>query len=295
MHRTIVVALVIWLTSTLLWWAFAFLPLPSTPPEWIVAAQNACFGRLPNGLPEPWGWMNLILSPITLLIAIMLIWSPQEALVGWRKLVRSNWGKVFTGFLLVTTAIEAGWVARKISNALQSQSIPFDLQDVSEDLPIEYPMTDKPTPNFKLINQFEKEITNKTFIGKPVVVTFAFAHCSSVCPLVLQRVLEGVTKASGAEILVITLDPWRDKPSRLKDMARDWNLPEFAHVLSSQNTEDVTQTLDALKVPWSRDEKTGDITHPGLVFILNSKGNLAFMFNNPKSKWLTQALNKLAE
>ena len=36
--------LVLWLVSTLSWWGFAFLPLSSTPPEWLSAARAACFG-----------------------------------------------------------------------------------------------------------------------------------------------------------------------------------------------------------------------------------------------------------
>ena len=39
-----VLVLVLWLGATLLWWGFAFMPLPSAPPEWLTAARVACFG-----------------------------------------------------------------------------------------------------------------------------------------------------------------------------------------------------------------------------------------------------------
>ena len=61
--RVPALVLLLWLLSTLLWWAFAFTPLPSEPPAWLSAARHACFGSADNGLPAAQGWMLLTLGP----------------------------------------------------------------------------------------------------------------------------------------------------------------------------------------------------------------------------------------
>ena len=66
-------AVVLWLGATLFWWAFAFMPLPSAPPEWLTAARVACFGATVHGLPAASGWLLLVLAPVMLLAVIIAI------------------------------------------------------------------------------------------------------------------------------------------------------------------------------------------------------------------------------
>jgi cytochrome oxidase Cu insertion factor (SCO1/SenC/PrrC family) len=46
-------------------------------------------------------------------------------------------------------------------------------------------------------------------------------------------------------------------------------------------------------VPFTRDERTGDIAHPGLVFLVDADGRLAYTFSNPSPAWLREALRRL--
>ena len=57
---------VAWFAITGAWWALAFAPLP-VAEAWLASARTVCFGTLPNGLPEPWGWMLLLLAPAAIL------------------------------------------------------------------------------------------------------------------------------------------------------------------------------------------------------------------------------------
>ena len=61
-----------WFGITAGWWALAFAPLPAAE-AWLAAARSVCFGTLPNGLPEPWGWMLLVLAPAAMLWVVALL------------------------------------------------------------------------------------------------------------------------------------------------------------------------------------------------------------------------------
>jgi cytochrome oxidase Cu insertion factor (SCO1/SenC/PrrC family) len=45
--------------------------------------------------------------------------------------------------------------------------------------------------------------------------------------------------------------------------------------------EEVNKVLDAYNVARTRDEKTGDVVHPSLVYVINSDGRLHYALNSP--------------
>ena len=72
-----------------------------------------------------------------------------------------------------------------------------------------------------LTDQCGREVTLESFRGRPVLVTFAYAHCETVCPLVVADVLAARAPLARdpPAVLIVTLDPWRDTPSRLASIA----------------------------------------------------------------------------
>jgi protein SCO1 len=116
--------------------------------------------------------------------------------------------------------------------------------------------------------------------GRPVLVTFAYAHCATICPLVVKHALTAQEALRGtaheAAVVIVTLDPWRDPPSRLPAMATAWGLPaQDAWVLSGA-VADVESTLDAWNVPRSRDVTNGEVTHPSLTYVVDRDGSIAY-------------------
>ena len=81
-------AFVAWLAVTLMWWALAFAPLPA-PDAWLASVRSVCFGIQPNGLPEPWGWAGLIVSPLAMLGFLLAVWG-RELLEQLRGLARGR-------------------------------------------------------------------------------------------------------------------------------------------------------------------------------------------------------------
>jgi cytochrome oxidase Cu insertion factor (SCO1/SenC/PrrC family) len=283
--------LMLWTLTTLWWWAFAFVPLPSEPPAWLSAARYACFGALDSGLPEPQGWMLLIGAPLTLLAAVCALWG-RELLRSVTGGARSTSGKVVIATIVALVVLDGAWVSGKVSAARAIARWDPTIRDAPAALPAEYSRGTEHAPDFALVDQHGRSVALRDMRGRPVIVTFVFAHCQALCPLVLQTV-KTATTTGAPEVLAITLDPWRDTPGALPGIAREWTMPSHFHVLSSSSADDVTRVVTAFGVPFERDPLTGDIAHPGLVFVVDRAGRLAYTFNNPSATWIRDAVARL--
>jgi cytochrome oxidase Cu insertion factor (SCO1/SenC/PrrC family) len=80
---------------------------------------------------------------------------------------------------------------------------------------------------------------------------------------------------SDVAVVIITLDPWRDVPSRLPSLAARWGLAPTDAILSGA-VADVERTLDAWEVGRSRDARTGEIAHAPVVHLIDRRGRLAY-------------------
>jgi hypothetical protein len=58
-------------------------------------------------------------------------------------------------------------------------------------------------------------------------------------------------------------------------MAAQWGLPADAFVLSGEVSA-VETTLDRWTVPRTRDPRTGALTHPNLVYVMDRTGRIAY-------------------
>ena len=281
--------LVIWLGAVLLWWGFAFMPLPSKPPEWLTAARAACFGSAESGLPAAYGWSLLVLAPASFLVGIVVLWG-SELRGSVRFVARSPVGMCVFAVIGAALIVEGVWVSAKVRAGVAVAAWNQGAQDDSH-LPASYPRQTAGAPDFTLVDQDGEKISIGRFKGQPVVLTFVFAHCQTMCPLIVQNIKQA---APDARVLLVTLDPWRDTPNVLPGIARRWDVPKTFHVLSAGSAADVLRVVDAYQVPFERNETTGDITHPGLVFLVDALGRLAYTFNNPSPIWIREGLDRLA-
>jgi cytochrome oxidase Cu insertion factor (SCO1/SenC/PrrC family) len=77
-------------------------------------------------------------------------------------------------------------------------------------------------------------------------------------------------------VLVVTLDPWRDTPGRLGAIADAWRLTGDARVLSGA-PDVVERALNAWRIPRVRNERTGDLSHPSIVYVIGPNGRIAYV------------------
>ncbi len=168
-----------------------------------------------------------------------------------------------------------------------------EVSSESSPFPKNYPVTNKISPNFQLIDQFGKRWGLEKFQGRSIILTFVFAHCTTMCPLVVKVSMEAALKSNEKPILIaITLDPWRDTPSTLAAAAENWGFKEDMYYLSG-NVSEVNKLIDAFDYPRQRDEESGEISHPGLIYLLDKKGRIYYTLNNPSSDWIMSALNRM--
>jgi protein SCO1/2 len=284
--------LVLWLGAVLLWWGFAFLPLSSTPPEWLTAARAACFGSIESGLPAPYGWALLVLAPASFLVGIFVLWG-SELRASVLSVARSPLGACVFALIAAALVAEGGWVSAKVRAGLAVAAWDPAREDASA-LPAAYPRRTAAAPDFTLVDQNGERVSLGRFQGTPVLLTFVFAHCQTMCPLLVQTLKQAAPDAATSAVLLVTVDPWRDTPSSLPGIARHWDVPRHFHILSSGSVAEVLRVLHAYQVPFERSETSGDITHPGLVFLVDAQGRLAYTFDNPPPAWIRDGLDRLA-
>jgi cytochrome oxidase Cu insertion factor (SCO1/SenC/PrrC family) len=283
--------LLLWAVATLGWWAFAFTPLPGEPPAWLAAARHACFGSVESGLPAAHGWMLLILGPASFLVGILVLWG-RDVPASLASAVRGRAGAVVAAVLVLAVGVEGAWVLRRVHAA---RAVGAFMQTIQEDgaLPEDYARQTGVAPGLDLVDQHGDRVSLAALRGRPVVLAFVFAHCQTLCPLVVETLRDAADGDGRARVLLVTLDPWRDTPRVLPGIARQWALPEGFHVLSSDRVEDVVDVARRYGVAFTRDERTGDIVHPGLVFLIDADGRLAYTFMNPSRAWVREALRRV--
>jgi len=279
-HRWALGALVFLLGVTAAWWALALWPLPETSPAWLARARNVCFNVTETGLPGVSGWLLLVGQPLGMVGVLLVGWGRPVAR-GIRALARLRRGRVAVG--IVVAGVAAGLVGAgiRVADAIDRTEIRLG---GGPPLPEALPRLDRPVPASELVDQNGWTVSTDDLSGRPAFVTFAFGNCETVCPLVVRNALEarrrlqdvGKGKADRRPtVVVVTLDPWRDTPTRLAHLAERWGLGPGDRVLGGPSDR-VNAALDGWKVPRKRDLRTGDIAHPSLVYLLDAQGRIAF-------------------
>jgi protein SCO1/2 len=265
------------LTVTVAWWALALWPVGGGSSEWLERVRSVCFGSTASGLPDVSGWMMLVGQPLGMFALAVGIWR-EEMPAAFRGLAGSPGGRLLltaaAGLLVVGTALAGMRVGDGRALALAEGSFP------EEELPgSTYPRLDQTAPIFTLVNQEGEGIGLEALRGRTVIVTFGFGHCLTLCPLQIHNAVAARARFDDVDrpaLVVITLDPWRDTPSRLREIATQWGMEgEGVHVLSG-DVSTVEAALDAWNIPRSRDLRTGDIVHPALVYVVDPEGRIAY-------------------
>ena len=267
-------ALGVVLAITVGWWALALWPMDDAP-AWLRLTREVCFGTAETGLPSPGGWLVLTGQPLGMLLVLFAVWG-RDVREGLARLSQRVSGQLILG---VCAALLVASIAGVTIRVQVADARPFATSPTEEIAVRLNRINDRPKP-FSLVNQLGDTVTLERFKGRPVLVAFAYAHCETVCPIIVNDVLNArdQLQAYDPAVLIVTLDPWRDTPSRLPSIAGRWGMTGDAFVLSGE-IEQVERTLNAWRIPRVRNEKTGDLSHPSLVYIVGHDGQIAYVVN----------------
>ena len=261
---------------TATWWALALWPVAEAP-AWLARTRYVCFGVNDSGLPDAGGWVGLIAGPVGMLTILLV-----ACRVAIRNLLRAARNSIalratFTALTIGALALAAGatWRVR------QAYATPLENFSTPGLQPETYPRLDRPAPALELTAHDGSARALSTLRGRVVFITFAYAHCQTVCPLVVHDVLSArqlLHQEDGAApaVLIVTLDPWRDTPSRLSAIARAWQFPADDAWVLGGSVPAVEAVLTAWQVPRVRNDRNGEVTHPSLVYIVDRAGRIAF-------------------
>ena len=253
---------------TAAWWALALWPAGAVEPEWLQRTRAVCFGSMPGGLPDAGGWIVLIGEPLGMLGVLAAVWGRalredlRRLFADWR------WRPVM---LVIASAAVIGVVqtGRLVAyTAGLGQPVPIVLSGAPT-------VVDIDVTTHVLVDQHGRQTSLADLGGRSVLLTFAFGHCATVCPVVVHdvRVARDAAKRADVPIVVITLDPWRDTPEHLPMIATAWELGPDDRVLSG-SIESVERVLDALGVQRRRDGRTGDLEHATVVMVTDARGHV---------------------
>ena len=264
---------------TAAWWALALWPVGAAAPEWLARTRAACFGATPGGLPDAGGWILLIGEPIGMAAFFLAVWggSVQSEL---ERLRHDRVWRVVASAVVLSGLAAFGVIGLRVSRAYSAgRPVPR----IAGGLPTKL---DKEPPAVTLVDQHGQRISLAELRGQTVLLTFAFGHCTTVCPTIVNDLIAArqTSRRADVRLVVITLDPWRDTPDRLPYLAEHWGLAPGDRVLSGSVAE-VSSALDALGIARARNVATGTIDHTATVMLLSERGRLAWRLDG----WLGDA------
>lgn len=275
-----------WCLTSAAWVWLALSPVAAQGgPEWLVRTRELCFGTLETGLPDVHGWITLA-APLPMLLALLgLMGRDLSIQVGHMSRL---WPKPLSALLLlslpVTTLVYSGWRVAQAPRLLESSS--------ATHLPPDYPQLAEPFPSLDLLDQFGRPFSGRQqLFGSITLVSFAYSHCQTVCPSLLQN-LAAASRSGQCRLVIVTLDPRRDTCGSLGGLVGFWRLPPGSLILGGE-VEQVEAALQALSLTIERNPSTGEILHPALVLLVDSQARLRYRFNSPSQSWLEEAIARL--
>ena len=138
-------------------------------------------------------------------------------------------------------------------------------------------------PDFKLTNQFGKEVTLADLKGQVWVADIIFARCPSACPLMSQQMSElqaALPPNSPVRIVSITSDPTNDTPAVLKDYANRFGAKERWMFLTGPKPAVNELAVNGLKLismdtePGKRASVDDLFVHSTIFVLVDRKGRI---------------------
>src|SRR5712692_6424121 len=98
-----------------------------------------------------------------------------------------------------------------------------------------------PAPDFRLKDQFGKQVSLSQFKGKPVVLTFLYTHCPDVCPVTADKlhiVMQNLgSDAQRVTMLAVSMDPKGDTTAAALNFSKVHRLVDYWHYLVGTHDE----------------------------------------------------------
>lgn len=135
-----------------------------------------------------------------------------------------------------------------------------------------------PELRFTLTRDDGQSITQKSYLGKLVLLYFGYTHCPDICPTTLADLATAIKQlgpdANQVRVLFVSVDPARDTPTVLKNYVNAFG-PWFVGATGSQAQLVAITKRYRVAYRLGRPDAHGDYTvyHSSAVFIFDRQGN----------------------
>jgi protein SCO1 len=146
---------------------------------------------------------------------------------------------------------------------------------------------------FALVDHHGETVTERNFLGKPMLVFFGYTFCPDVCPTTLfelsTQLKELGEEADRLNVLFITVDPERDTPDKLALYLSSFD-PHITGLSGPERNIKAAMAAYrafARKVPTADGEYTMD--HTAIVYMMDSTGQFADRIDYQESEATVRA------
>jgi protein SCO1 len=140
----------------------------------------------------------------------------------------------------------------------------------------------KPAPAIRLRNYQGQPVTLSQYRGKAVLVTFLYANCPDVCPLIASNLRVALNmlgkRASRVQVIAVSVDPRGDTPANVARFVREHELVGRMQYLIGSAGE-LAPTWAAWHVGSEREVGQPDlVAHSALVYGITAGGVLKTVY-----------------
>ncbi len=213
----------------------------------------------------------------------------------WWEPLREVWRKpwVIARYLGVAAVLVAGASAGFALSADRAPGGEFPF-------PAEELRTAYAPPQFALTNQRGETVRLADLEGQVVVLTAVYASCPHTCPVILSQTKAAIAQLSpeeraGLRVVAVTMDPERDTPDVLGELANNHGLEPSVYHLVTGDPAEVEPLLDRMQIARQRDPETGVISHANLFLLIDRQGRIAYRLGlgERQQRWMVSALRVL--
>jgi protein SCO1/2 len=127
-----------------------------------------------------------------------------------------------------------------------------------------------------LVDSNGARVTQADFAGEPAVIYFGFTHCPDICPNSMYAVAEALAQEGGYDVqpILITVDPERDTPERMREYTSTDGFPQNLTGLSGSRAQ-VDAAASAFQVYHAKAEIPGapadvyNVDHSSLLYVVD--------------------------
>jgi protein SCO1/2 len=138
---------------------------------------------------------------------------------------------------------------------------------------------------FALVDDRGRAVSERTYLGRHLLVSFGFSHCKVICPRSLARTSEALerlgARADAIQPLYITVDPERDTPGVLRAFLAE-RFPRFTGLTGDASALQAVRARYRVFAQRADDPEDPDgyaVPHTAFTFLMGPDGRYVHHFD----------------